>query len=928
MASKTYWKDIRQSFSSSKGRVLSIISLMALGSFALIGLKVTPPNMQSTGEHFFRQHQVADLYVFSNYGLDKTDQELLDSLENQAIVEYGYFKDVVLKDSTDAIRIFSTPDQLSTYDLVEGTLPSESNQIALTAALQNRYQIGDTITIDEKEDSTSNSLKHKNLTISGFVNSSELLSRVNMGQSTAGSGELRGYAVIPPQAFNSDVYMLARIAYSDLSSLSPYDDAYLNQVHDYKDEIQKLVADQPHQRLAELKKDGQAKIDQGQTQIQAAKAQLKATEKQLRDADTELGQKEEELALAQSQRDLLSPEQLLALDAKSQELDAAKKELASKQTAFEKEKPKAESDIKTKEEELAQAQDKLDNLANPTYAVYTRREIPGSEGYVSYENNASIINSVGNIFPLVLYFIAAMVTFTTMARFVDEERLKMGTLRALGYDKKEIIRKFVMYGAVTGILGTTIGTILGHTLLPSIIYSTYSQKIILAPMELHFYPGKTLLALLLGLLSTVLPAYLVARKALTEQPAQLLLPKPPVAGEKILLEKIQPLWSRLSFTQKVTARNIFRYKQRMFMTIFGVCGSIALLFAGLGVRSSIADLNNRQFTDLIKYDMIVATQEKNSTQEETAFDKLLKDKAIKSSMPVHYEKVTKVAGEKQDQQTITLLATDNQNKKEFENYIHLVNRQSQESLELPSEGTLVSEKLAQILDLQVGDSFTVETGDQQSITIQVSGIIEMYMGHFIFMNTDAYDQAFKTPALENASLIRLQNTSKEETNRMANEFMKLDNVQGVVQNTSLKEQVTTIVQSLNRVMIVLIATSVLLAIVILYNLTNINVAERIRELSTIKVLGFYDKEVTLYIYRESIYLSIFGILLGFLMGSWLHAYMIQMIPPEFILFNPHLEAIIYIIPALVIITILILLGLIVNQWLKKVDMLEALKSVE
>lgn len=492
MASKTYWKDIRQSFSSSKGRVLSIISLMALGSFALIGLKVTPPNMQSTGEHFFRQHQVADLYVFSNYGLDKTDQELLDSLENQAIVEYGYFKDVVPKNSTDAIRIFSTPNQLSTYDLVEGTLPSESNQIALTAALQNRYKIGDTITIEEKEESTSNSLKHKTFTISGFVNSSELLSRVNMGQSTAGSGELRGYAVIPPQAFTSDVYMVARIAYSDLSSLSPYDDTYLNQVHDYKDEIQKLVADQPHQRLAELKKEGQAKIDQGQTQIQAAKAQLKATEKQLRDADTELEQKEQELALAQSQRDLLSPEQLLALDAKSQELDAAKKEFASKQTAFEKEKPKAESDIKTKEEELAQAQDKLNNLASPTYAVYTRREIPGSEGYVSYENNASIINSVGNIFPLVLYFIAAMVTFTTMARFVDEKHLKMGTLRALGYDKKEIIRKFVMYGAVTGILGTAIGTILGHTLLPSIIYSTYSQKIVLAPMELHFYQRFTL----------------------------------------------------------------------------------------------------------------------------------------------------------------------------------------------------------------------------------------------------------------------------------------------------------------------------------------------------------------------------------------------------------------------------------------------------
>ena len=515
-----------------------------------------------------------------------------------------------------------------------------------------------------------------------------------------------------------------------------------------------------------------------------------------------------------------------------------------------------------------------------------------------------------------------------MVRFVDEERLKAGTLRALGYDSKDIVRKFVIYGAVTGLVGTAIGTLLGHLLLPSIIYSTYSSKIVLAPIELHFYPFKTLLAVTLGLLSTVLPAILVARKKLAEQPAQLLLPKPPVAGDKIFMERIKPLWSRMSFTQKVTARNIFRYKQRMLMTIFGVCGSIALLFAGLGVRSSIADLNNRQFTDIIKYDMIVASNSNLTTEEETALNEQLDSSAISQEMPVHYETVTKVAGSKKDEQSITLLAADSSQDEEFRDYINLVNRESQEDLSLSLDGAIISEKLATLLGVQVGDEITVQDSNDQDLTIRVAGITEMYMSHFIFMSSSYYEEVFGATPEENAHVIILKDDTVTNTNQVASDFMELDAVKGVVQNTILKEQVNIIVHSLNRVMYILIMTSVLLAIVILYNLTNINVAERIRELSTIKVLGFYSKEVTMYIYRESIYLSLIGILVGFVMGIGLHRYMISIIPPESIMFNPALGYLIYLVPAAVVIAILVVLGLVVNQWLKKVDMLEALKSVE
>ena len=326
--------------------------------------------------------------------------------------------------------------------------------------------------------------------------------------------------------------------------------------------------------------------------------------------------------------------------------------------------------------------------------------------------------------------------------------------------------------------------------------------------------------------------------------------------------------------------------------------------------------------------MIVASNSNLTTEEETALNEQLDSSAISQEMPVHYETVTKVAGSKKDEQSITLLAADSSQDEEFRDYINLVNRESQEDLSLSLDGAIISEKLATLLGVQVGDEITVQDSNDQDVTIRVAGITEMYMSHFIFMSSSYYEEVFGAIPEENAHVIILKDDTVTNTNQVASDFMELDAVKGVVQNTILKEQVNIIVHSLNRVMYILIMTSVLLAIVILYNLTNINVAERIRELSTIKVLGFYSKEVTMYIYRESIYLSLIGILVGFVMGIGLHRYMISIIPPESIMFNPALGYLIYLVPAAVVIAILVVLGLVVNQWLKKVDMLEALKSVE
>ena len=1182
MSKKTYWKDVRTSFSESKGRVISIASLMALGSFALVGLKVTTPNMQETGQHFFAEHKTADLAVISNYGLAQSDQDVLSSLKNEATVEYGYFKDVVIKDSSTAFRIFSKPKELSTYEIAEGRLPENSSEIAISAAYQGQYKIGDTIEFTEKENANGQTvLKRKQFTITGFVNSSEILSRINMGRSTAGSGELQGYAVVTEDTFDSDVYMIARIAYKNLRDLNPYSQSYTDKLYTAKQDVKKLISNEPEKRLTEIKQTAQDKIDDGNkkiqdaqqalidgksqlndakekiadgeqqlqdgkaqladgqtqledagtqladgktkledskskletaqeqlqtgknqiaekegqlqtaaSQLQSAKEQLDLGQTQLQNVSTEIASKESELqagkiqldttasnlssakeqldntattleaqanqlaaerALLQTIQDenqrkvkeeeLSQKETLLSqaqaqyqeklqqytsgqvayqqkldeynqasqqlegakaslakkqtemnektsqyqagltqfengtaaldtakttlaeketlyqngladyqaglatynekaaeyqtgqtrledaraiLSQKEKELAEAKETLAQKEKEYQEAKEKADPEIESKRNELKEAQARVDSLSTPTYEVLTRREVPGSEGYISYQNNASVIQNVSNIFPVVLYFIAALVTFVTMGRFVEEERIKAGTFKALGYQNRDIISKFVIYGLATSMVGTLIGIIAGHTLLPSIIYHTYKAKIVLAPMELHFYPVKSLLAILLGLLSAVLPAYLVATKELGEKPAQLLLPKPPTAGSKIFLERITPLWKRMSFTQKVTARNIFRYKQRMLMTIFGVCGSIALLFAGLGIKNSIADLNNRQFTDIIRYDMIVA-QNTNASQQE---DNLLKDSSIKENLQVHYETLYKTAGRSKDNQEITTLVIPNHEQNDFSNYIQLKDRTTGQALSLDQDGIILSEKIANLAGVKVGDTLTVQDKDGKDIQLTVSGIAEMYMSHFIFMNETTYEKAFGKVSTNNAHLVTLNNHSDKEVEDMATQFMDLSSVQGVVQNTTLKSQVETIVNSLNRVMGILIAVSVLLAIVVLFNLTNINVVERIRELSTIKVLGFYNKEVTMYIYRETIYLSIIGICVGFGLGFVLHSYMANIIPPDTVMFNPAVSWMIYAIPTAIVVVILTTLGYIVNRWLKKVNMLEALKSVE
>lgn len=1113
MKKKILWKDINKAFSNSWGRFFSIMMLMALGSFALVGLFVTGPDMRETGRNYFKDLNTADLTIIGDYGINDADKDIIEKTSGIKEVEYIYLKDVVANNTNISFRIFSMPKAVSKYEVVEGKMPTMEDEIAIDSAYSKDYKIGDNIAFTEKADINGDTiLKNHVFKIVGYINSGEILSSLNRGQTTAGTGELNSFAVVNDEVFDSEVYMMTRLTFNDTEGIDQYSDEYSNLILKHKEDLSKLLENQPEIRMASIKEEYTIPIDNGERQLDEAKKQLEDTRTQLNEANSQLelaknkinenefklnngqitiknsevkiaeneiilsqkkseydsainelavkkeqleagkaeitskqnevneiknqleGGKQQykegieslnvgiskiELALnnqniselekeafkqlligykgqleqtqneyntfiediynpgiakvneAQNQIDIKNKELQNGKDAiiqaeeelksakykldegnvelnqakqqltngKSEyntgirELEAAKNQLSFKETEyneklqeFQEKEDLAEKEIKESEEKLNKGRMEIENLTIPVYSLNSPREIPGSEGYKIYDTVSAIVDSLAKVFPIFLYLVAALVTLTTMTRFVDEERVNSGILKALGYDDNDVIKKFVIYGAISGMLGTTIGIALGHTLLPYIVYNAYKIGFTVPKIQLHFNLEITIIAVILSIISAVIPALIVARKELKDKPSSLLRPKSPVVGAKIFMEYITPIWKRMTFTHKVTARNIFRYKKRMLMTIFGVAGSVSLLFTGLAVQNSISQMKDSQFGNIINYDVIVAENSIAKESEKQELLDLLESKDINSYSSVYYETVSKVAGKNKDRQDIKLIVAGDTN--DFNNYMSLQDRKTKEKLELSDDGAIISERLANLLEVAKGDTFIFTDSEGKDRKVMVTDICEMYAGHFMFMNSKGYENVYDKPINSNANIVMLNDKSLESTKKEAAKFMELSAVKGVVQNTTIASQIDTIVISLNKIMEVLIIVAVLLAIVILYNLTNINVLERIRELSTIKVLGFYDKEVTMYIYRETIILSLIGIITGWGFGMLLHSYILNVVPPDEVMFNPNLWMGAYIVPFIVITVILIALKYYVNNKLKKVNMLEALKSVE
>ena len=863
--------------------------------------------MHRTANQFIQQQKMLDLAVMGDLGLDQADQEELLGVKG-ARVEFGSLLDLTVKGTGEAIRLFSAPKSLSSFRVTKGRLPKKEGELALASFWEGRYQIGDTLTLEEKS-GTRSSLKRKQFTIVGFVQSSEMWSQKNLGTAMSGSGNLDAYALVSKEVFTTKLPVIARIQFDDLRSLDSFSQVYQKRLEAHQEELEKLLKDNGKARYQRLKQEADGQIQKGQKELSRAKETLQSAKSQIDQAQKQLDLQEAQFKKLAS---FLPVKERVASQEKihqaKEQLDQKKKDWAT-----------GESELAKREEELKKAQRERDQLEIPTYHVYDRKTMPGGQGYLMYSNASSSISAVGNIFPVVLYLVAAMVTFTTMTRFVDEERTNAGIFKALGYRTKDIILKFVLYGFFAGTIGTLLGTLLGHYFLSGIISNIITQGMVIGESREYFYGDMTLIALGLSFVASVLPAYWVSRKELKEEANLLLLPKPPVSGSKIFLERLHFIWKRLSFTHKVTARNLFRYKQRMLMTIFGVAGSVALLFAGLGIQSSVRGVSKRQFQEILSYELIVAQKTNASSQESKELTNRLEKSDIKDYRPIYSKVIEASLKGGRDKQTITMMVTD---RTDFAPFVSLRSIKQGESLSL-KKGVIISSKLAQLARVTVGDRLTLD-----GHSFKVAGITENYVGHFVYMDQASYQKIYGKRTSANSYLVQLRNPSTRKVQTVSRDMMALAAVKAVSQNASMISLFNSVAKSLDTTMMILVVVSILLAIVILYNLTNINVAERIRELSTIKVLGFHNKEVTLYIYRETILLSIIGILMGLVGGYYLHQFLIAMIAPDAILFYPKVGLGVFLFPVGGMILLLILLGIYVDHYLRKVDMLEALKSVD
>ncbi|WP_209685845.1 ABC transporter permease [Lactobacillus colini] len=843
MKEKKLFKDALQAIPNSLGRYLAIILLIALGTLAFVGLRMTGPDMRMSASEFFNQYHLADVTITSNYGLNHADQNTIDKQANIKQVSWGYYQDAEIEDRSDTIRIFSNSKKISSYELISGRMPANDHELALSYLMNKNYHLGQKVTLKRK-----GILKNKTYRIVGFVKSSEYLDKNQIAQTNLGTGKLTGIGVTTSNAFNSKSYQIARIIFKDTANLSPFSTKYRNQVYHNQKHL-----------LTSLNKNRASKYQSAKKQVQ----------------------------------------------------DQAKQQFLSKLARH-------STSITPNQIKIPTFKIKL---PYPSYTISSRED---SIGYSSYRADAERVEVLAAVFPTFLFAVAALVSLTTMMRFVEEERANIGLLKALGYSNMAVRLKFLIYSTSAAIIGVALGASVGYTFLPNMITKAYTVNSTLASnLHLYFLWSPVLVSLLVALLATSVISIITLDATLHEKPTRLMLPKTPKYGSRILLERATFIWKHLSFSAKVTARNIFRYKSRMLMTIMGIAGCTGLLVMGLGIRDSLQGISDIQYSQIMKNDIIALTNQQITQKQKINLRKTLHDSKIRNYQAAHYAQLTKHLDKSGATENVILIAAGDATK--FKDVINLRNRQTKEQLSLKDNSIVISEKLAKILNAKVGSIINLNEGNK-SYSFKVGGISEMYIGHYIFMNRHEFTKTMGSKYTTNAYLITMKKRS--EVNQISRKLMKQADVQTIISNSSNSKLLTGFTGSLNQVILILVLISSLLAVVVIYNLTNINIAERIRELSTVKVLGFYDEEATMYIYRETIILSLIGILFGFGFGWWLHHFIITNLPPDMAMFNPAMYPMNFIVSALIPAVITLVMSIAVYHQIKRINMLDALKSVE
>ena len=869
-------------------------------------------------------------------------------------------------DTSDGVHARSDdPDYLNRPLLVRGSWPQKTGECVLSANLveNDAIAVGDTLTITEGVQDVDQTLVTRTYTVTGFVNAPYYATSSSMGETTLGSGSIQQYMYVPESDFSADLpyteaYLTVRGAANERAS----SDAYQRLVDEVADRIKALAPEREQARVDQLKSDAQKELDEKRADYEGeradAQSQLDDAKRQLDDAAATIAASEQELADGQAAYDSGASELASRRASAEQQLADAERQIAEGQAQlddaaarlqdgraqleqgradydsglaeYEQKKSDADAQLADAERRLDDAQKQIDDLERPEWLVMDRT---ANYGAASFEADADRVDSIAAVFPFIFFLVAALVALTTMTRMVEEERALIGTFKALGYRRTRIASKYLAYAAAASGIGSILGILALSQVLPAVIMKAYGIIYFVPelPLPLPVDPGFAGLAAGLGVGVTLFATWAAVAATLRERPAQLMLPRAPKAGKRIVLERIGPLWRHLSFSWKVTFRNLFRYKKRFVMTVIGIAGCTALLLTGLGLSNAINDIIDKQFGEITKYNAVVTLADDLSSEEQRRIDDLLDDGSLVTAHTLAMRQNMLAGGPDEQGKRMELVVPEDP--ASFDRFVALNTRVGHHPVKLDDDGFVLTEKLAAELGVRAGDAVTLTEQDAignatgTSYEATVTGIVENYVYHYAYMGPALYEQLMgKAP--DYRTVLAVTTSDPDLRVQFSNDLLAAGGVKTVAYNDETIDAYRDMMSSVNMIVVVLVTAAAALAFIVLYNLTNINITERIREIATLKVLGFTPREMNAYIFREIFLLAAIGCAVGLVLGVWMEGFVVVTAEVDQIMFGRAIHPTSFLLAFLLTMLFTVLVMLAMRGKLRRIDMVESLKSNE
>lgn len=900
---KAVFKDFIRNIKGSLGRFFAIMAIVAIGVAFFAGVTASSGDMKHSSDSYYDEYNMNDIRILSSIGFTSQDIEAVSKVSGvkavyktntqDVLVDYDGRENVAHISGIPVGKASDDDSYINQLRIKEGRLPQNDKECVVKYEdTRKSMQVGDVISFKSgTEDDINDTFKDTEYTVVGIVYTPCYVS-YDLGSSGIGNGHINYCIYVGDDEFKNNYYTECYAVIDGAKDMDTYSDEYKKLIDKYADNIKAISKE----RL-DIRK--QTVIDE-YTRAKADKKEelLETIKKNVEDSITEQYQ------------------------AYYPGMDVSSMIAPYVNTAYEKAVAQFDFDAVNAEYDKKMNETLADSDSWEWY-VLTRES---SYSFRDYESSANRMKAIATVFPLFFIIVAGLVCLTTMTRMVEEERGLIGTYKALGYGKATIALKYVIYAFLASLTGAVIGCAAGLRLFPYIIYESWN---IIYQMPAIKYASHTILSvvavaslILVTLIATLYSCY----NELSEVPSALMRPKAPKNGKKILLEHTF-IWKHLSFTKKVTMRNIFLYKKRFFMTVIGIAGCGALITAGFGIKDSVQSIIDNQYGQIIHYDnILVFNKNADSDAKNNLSDKISSDEYYKSSlMDYAYTAEVKIPGSADDYSTEITVVNDTS---AYMDYVTFRTRRSKKTIELDDSGVIISEKLAKDLNVKEGDNVLIHDEDNKQATVKVSGVMEMYINNYIFMTSEYYSQVFGYTPDNNRILGILTSDGDDIQSVIGDRYLTDNNVKSL---TFVKANITrfeNMIQSLDLVTWVLIISAGMLAFVVLYNLTNVNISERIREIATIKVLGFYDREVGEYVYRENIILTLIGGVFGLLLGMALHAYIMTTIELDGVMFGTKINISSFLISYGITILFSLLINIFMYPSLKKIPMVESLKSVE